>query len=133
MATLAVEILGGVCLCITGVSHWLHPEAWCRHFESLAANGIPGAFSNGLMHAGVGALFVATHPVFTGWSAILTYWALLVLAKGLLYLLFPSVGLRAMRACTPDKAPKMRRIGIPMVLLGLVIIGAGVSKQISGS
>ena len=122
MDYIAVEILAGVCLCVTGVSHWLYAEAWCRHFTRLAEQGAEGAFLNGLMHAGVGALFLATHPVFTGWHSILTYWATLLVAKGLLYLLCPTVGLRAMRGCTPEKAPRLRLIAIPMVALGLVII-----------
>ena len=121
MSYITVEILGGVCLCVTGVSHWLHAEAWSRHFEALAEKGTEGVFCNGLMHAGVGALFLATHPVFTGWHAVLTYWAILVLVKGLIYLVVPSIGLRAMRGCTPDRVPRMRWVGVPMITLGIVI------------
>ena len=122
MGHFTVEILGGVCLCVTGLSHWLHAEAWCRFFARLAEKGTEGALCNGLMHGGVGALFLATHPVFVGWHSILTYWALLLVAKGLIYLAWPEVGLRSMRRCTPDAASQMKWVAIPLITLGLLII-----------
>ncbi|MEM7049271.1 MAG: hypothetical protein AAF604_06410 [Acidobacteriota bacterium] len=121
--TIVVELVGATCLCATGISHWLHPEAWSEHFARLAEKGNAGALSNGLMHAGVGAFFVASHPVFFGWRALLTYWALAVLAKGLFYLVAPEVGVRSMAACTPERARRLRWAGLPMTILGLVVAG----------
>lgn len=129
MQFLVVELLAGVCLCCTGLSHWFHAESWCKHFADLAEKGTPGVFANALMHAGVGALFIATHPVFVGWNAILTYWACLVLAKGLFYLIAPAIGLRAMRACDPKKATRMRYAAIPMLALGVTIMAIAIASR----
>ena len=115
-----VQAIAAACLCVTGVSHWLHPRTWCAFFAQLAERGEAGAFANGLLHAGVGAFFVALHPVWTGLACVLTYWACAMFAKGLLYLLAPHLGLSSMRALTPERAERMRWVGLPMVALGLL-------------
>lgn len=117
----AVEIVASVALVATGLSHWLHHDAWARLFAGWAASGRSGALMNGLMHAGVGVLFLTAHPVFTGASSILTWWAVLVAAKGLLYLVLPSIGLASMRRLTEERAASLRWVGLPMVALGVVI------------
>jgi uncharacterized protein YjeT (DUF2065 family) len=119
-----VELVGATCLVATGISHWMYPKSWSALFQQWAAEGIPGAFKNALLHATVGALFVATHPVFTGRSSILTYWAAAVFAKGLFYLVAPGVGVQSMQSLTPERSERLRWMGVPMVILGL-IIGVG--------
>ena len=118
-----VELVGAACLCATGWSHWRHHGAWSRHFARWSEMGNSGALLNGLLHAGVGALFVLVHPVFTGPSSLLTWWATLVLIKGLTYLVAPSIGLRSMRRVAPDRSRSLRWVGVPMVALGLAVGG----------
>ena len=116
-----VELLAATGLVVTGLSHVLHHRGWSDLFVGWAERGTSGALMNGLLHAAVGAFFVATHPVFGGARSITTWWAALVLAKGLTYLVAPELGLRQMRRLTPERAERLRWIGVPMAALGVVI------------
>lgn len=116
-----VESVAAVALVATGLSHWLHHDAWADLFARWAEAGRSGALMNGLIHAGVGAVFLTAHPVFTGASSVLTWWAVLVTAKGLLYIVLPSVGVSSMRRLTRERAAALRWVGLPMIGLGVAI------------
>lgn len=116
-----IEIVAAVCLIATGVSHVVAHGAWATLFRRWSEGGESGALINGLLHAGVGGLFLVSHPVFTGYASVLTYWAALVLTKGLVCLVAPGIGLRSLRALTPERAGRLRWVGMPMVALGVVI------------
>ena len=117
----SIELVAAAALCATGLSHWRGARAWAALFTRWAELGEAGALMNGMLHAGVGGAVVAAHPIFRGGAALLTIWALLVLAKGLIYLVFPSFGLRQMERMTPERAHGLRWIGLPMIALGVAI------------
>ena len=79
---------------IVGLSHVLHPRGWAEVFGLLHQLGKPGAFANGGLSLVPGAAFVAAHPVWTGPAMVLTILGWLLVLKGAINFLAPSVALR---------------------------------------
>ena len=110
----AVQHLMALNLFVIGVSHAMHPAAWAELFQSMRRMGRPGAFLNGGLHFGVGSLVVAFHSVWSGVPVLLTIigWGWTV--KGALYFWKPEIGLRSMESLTPERATKLRPVGLVM-------------------
>lgn len=81
---------------IVGLSHILQPRGWAEVFALLHRLGKPGAFANGGLSLVPGAAFVAAHPVWSGPALVLTILGWLLVVKGAINLLTPSVALWGM-------------------------------------
>jgi hypothetical protein len=87
----AVELLAGLALLLTCLSHITAPRAWARLFDRFRANGDLAGLANAAIHLPLGLIIVAFHNVWTGpaiWVTLIG-WALFV--KGTLHLLFPHL------------------------------------------
>jgi hypothetical protein len=116
----AAEWYALVTCLIVGLSHVLQPRAWAEVFTALHRSGKPGAFANGGLSLVPGALFVAAHPVWSGPAVVLTVLGWLLVFKGTICLLAPSLALRSMGRAGAGK-------GREFVLGGLLLLGiAGV-------
>jgi hypothetical protein len=116
----AAEWYALVTCLVVGFSHLVHARAWAEVFAGLHRLGKPGAFANGGLSLVPGAAFVAAHPVWSGPAVVLTLLGWLLVLKGTICLLAPSVALRSMgKAGAGD--------GREFVLGGLVLLAvAGV-------
>ena len=119
-----VELLAGLVLLLTCVSHITAPGAWARLFEKIRASGDLAGLATAAIHLPLGLVIVAFHNV---WSApgiwvTLIGWALLV--KGTLHLLFPQVAQRSLSLPGEGKAAigRYRLFGALMLPLPLFIL-----------
>ena len=92
----AAEWVGFLTCVVVGFSHVLQPRAWAETFAALHRLGRPGAFANGGLSLVSGAVFVAVHPVWSGPGVVLTVLGWLMVAKGAVCFLAPSLALRSM-------------------------------------
>ena len=92
----AAEWYALVTCLVVGLSHLLQRQAWADVFAALHRLGKPGAFANGSLSLVLGAAFVATHPVWSGLAAVLTLFGWLLVLKGAICFLVPSLALRGM-------------------------------------
>jgi hypothetical protein len=79
---------------VVGLSHLLQRQAWAEVFAMLNRLGKPGAFANGGLSLVLGAAFVAAHPVWSGAGIVLTLFGWLLVLKGAICFLAPSIALR---------------------------------------
>ena len=92
---IATQKLAAMALVVIGLSHIVQCRAWARFFVMLRERGEAGAIANALFHIWPGLLIACFHNVWTGIPLALTVYAWLLVIKGTLYLLWPSVALRA--------------------------------------
>lgn len=92
----AAEWYAFVTCVVVGLSHVLQPRAWAETFAALHRLGRPGAFANGGLSLVPGAVFVSVHPVWSGPGVVLTVLGWLLVLKGTICLLAPTIALRGM-------------------------------------
>lgn len=99
----AVEFFAAVLSLVVGLSHVTQPRAWAEFFVRLRGWGRAGAFVNGLLSLGFGAVVVAFHPVWRGPAAVLTALGWLQVGKGFVSLVLPRVALRSLDRVSPER------------------------------
>ena len=90
-----VEWFALVTCLVMGLSHLLQPRVWVEAYAVLHQLGRPGALINGGLSLVPGALFVAAHPAFSGPGIVLTVFGWLLVLKGAICLLAPSLALKS--------------------------------------
>ena len=120
----AVELLAGLVLLLTCLSHITAPGAWARLFDRIRASGDLAGLANAAIHLPLALLIVAFHNV---WSApeiwvTLIGWTLLV--KGALQLLFPQVAQRSLSLAGEGEVAirRYRLAGLLMLPLALFVL-----------
>ena len=113
----AAEWFALITCLIVGLSHVLHSRSWADVFARLHLLGTRGAFANGGLSLVPGALFVAIHPVWTGPAVVLTLFGWLLVLKGAICFLVPSVALRGMGRAGAGKGTEF--VGGGLVLLAV--------------
>ena len=118
---IAIERLVALCCFVVGLSHIVQPRAWVELFIDWRKKGVIGVFYTGLLHFALGALIVAFHNVWGGFATIVTVlgWAWVV--KGLVYLTFPSVGMRSLNRVAPERAWEFVVAGFVLLALSALI------------
>lgn len=81
---------------IIGLSHILQPRAWADVYARLHRLGKPGAFINGGLSLSPGALYVGLQPGSWWPAVVLTVFGWLLVIKGAICFLAPSLALRSM-------------------------------------
>ena len=112
-----IEMLAAIHLFILGMSHVLQPRAWVRFFIHLRELGEPGSFWNAFLNLGIGSLVVSFHNVWSGIPAVLTVLGWAWVAKSVIYLLAPSVGLKSLERVSLETAGKFRPVGAALVVV----------------
>jgi hypothetical protein len=92
----AVEWFALATCLVIGLSHLLQPRAWVETYAGLHRLGKAGAFINGGLSLLPGALYVAAHPVWSGPAMALTVFGWLLVLKGTICFLAPTLALRGM-------------------------------------
>lgn len=117
----AIERLTALALAVTGLSHLLAPRAWTLLFVQMRERGAAGGLLNAYIHAPLGWLIVAFHPVWSGPGLVVTLigWALAI--KGTLYFLWPGLARRSLAHISEERAGDFRIAGAFSLALGLAV------------
>ena len=116
---LSIQFFVAINLFIIGLSHLVQPKIWVDFFQVLHNKGNTGNLFNGMLSLGMGSFVVSFHFIFRGAMVLVTIYGILLLLKGLIYLIFPSVGLK--RIGKAKEKNKFVWAGILMLLLSLFI------------
>jgi hypothetical protein len=117
----AVEKLFAICMLVTGLSHIIQPRAWCEFFIMLRENGRVGSLLCGLLHFPLGVIIVAFHNVWHGLPIVVTIMGWGLLLKSLLYLIYPTHGLRMMTRVSVERSWEFVVAGVlAVVVSGLI-------------
>lgn len=116
MAT-EIEIAFAIQFAVLGLAHLIQPGPLISFYQLLASKNDAGVISIALLSLITGSFLVAFHNIWTGLPILLTVFGWAQLAKGVLYLLIPSIGLRLFERVTPDRINHFRWPGIPLVVI----------------
>lgn len=119
-----VEIFALIHLTTVGISHIVAHRAWAEFFLYLRAQGQAGVIVVAFLSLGFGSIIVAFHPVWAGLPLALTLFGWAQVAKGVVYLCFPSFGLRKLEHVSLERSTMFILPGIGLLLFaGLVLAG----------
>lgn len=117
----AVAIFFVINLAVIGVSHILAPKVWVDFFIALREQGDRGVFAVGFMALFFGSILVAFHPIYSGWSLIVTLFGWAQVIKATLYFAWPKIGMRGLARVNADSPRDFIIAGAGLLLLaGLV-------------
>ena len=117
----AIQVLALIHLVTMGLSHILQPRVWVDFFVGLRERGEPGVFVVGFLSLGFGSLVVAFHNVWQGLPVVLTVYGWLCVAKGLVYFVSPSLGLKGLGTVSDERTGKFVGAGAGLLALAAVI------------
>jgi uncharacterized membrane protein len=113
----AIEIFAAVNFLVIGLSHMIQPRAWNELFVLLRDRGMPGVLVNGMLSLSFGSIIVAFHNVWSGLPMVLTIVGWLNVAKSLVNLVAPSVGMRSLQRVEVSRTHEMVIAGGVFLLL----------------
>lgn len=120
---LGIERLTALVLLLTCLSHITAPGAWRALFERIAKSDAPG-LATAAIHLPLGLLIVAFHNDWSGTAIIFTIIGWVLLVKGSLHLLFPTVARRSL--ALPGEGEQAERryrlAGVVMTPLACVLL-----------
>jgi hypothetical protein len=117
-----VEIFAVIHLTTVGLSHILAHRAWAEFFILLRDKGHAGVIFVGFLSLGFGSIIAAFHPVWTGPHFLLTLLGWSQVLKALVYLSFPSVGLKKLHVVTLERSKLFVAPGIAFLALAAVVL-----------
>jgi hypothetical protein len=117
----AIEIFAAVSLTVIALSHIVQAAVWVEFFLWLREKGHAGVFAVALLSLNFGALIVAFHNVWRGLPMIVTILGWGQVAKGLLYFVAPSVGMRALNRVAPERSWEFVAGGAFLLVLSAAI------------
>lgn len=123
----AVEKLTAICILATGLSHIFQPRVWVEFFIMLREKGKVGSILTGLLHFPLAVIIVAFHNVWHGLPMVVTIigWGLLL--KSVLYLIYPTHGMRMLARVSVERSWEFVVAGIAAVLIsGLIFFSLAV-------
>lgn len=117
----SIQIFVAINLFIVGLSHFIRPKIWVDFFEFLHSKNNVGNIINALIALGMGSIILAFHFIWKGFEVLITLYGLSQVIKGLVYLIFPSIGIRNIGKVTPEKASAFKWSGLIMALISTTI------------
>jgi len=117
----AIELFALLNFAIVGLSLVVRPAAWGRYFEWMRREGEAGAVVYGLLCVLWGSLIVSFHPTWHGLLIILPAFGALQTIEGLVFLVFPALGLRILAAFTAERYWLIRLLGLIALALALFV------------
>ena len=116
----SIQLFVAINLFVVGLSHFLQPKIWIEFFEFLYKKGIIGNIFNALIALGMGSIILAFHLVWKWPAVLVTLYGLSQVLKGLIYLIFPSIGLQSIGKVNAG-TKKFRWAGLIMFVLAIVL------------
>lgn len=118
----SIQLFVVINLFVIGLSHFLRPQIWIEFFKFLHSKGNIGNIVNALIALGMGSIIVSFHIVWTWPMVLVTLYGISQVVKGLVYLTFPSVGLKSIGK-VDGGAKKFRWVGLVMCLVCVLLMG----------
>jgi hypothetical protein len=110
-----IERLTALLLLMTSLSHIAAPLAWARLFARLRESGELAGLGIAAIHAPLGVLILAFHPVWSWPGVVVTALGYALAAKSLLYLLVPRLAQRTIPGDPEAHAWRYRAAGLLML------------------
>ncbi len=117
----SIQIFVTINFLVIGLSHFSQPKIWIEFFDFLYKKGNVGNIFNAMLALGMGSIILSFHFVWTWPMFIITLYGLTQIIKGLIYLTFPSVGLKSIRRIN-DKTQKLKWVGLGMCIFSIALI-----------
>lgn len=117
----SIQIFVAINLFIVGLSHFIRPKIWVDFFEFLHSKNNVGNIINALIALGMGSIILAFHFIWKGFEVLITLYGLSQVIKGLVYLIFPSIGIKNIGKVTPEKVSTFKWSGLIMALISTTI------------
>jgi hypothetical protein len=118
---LAIQKIIIICFLIIGLSHIFQHRAWAEFFIAVRKQGTTGNFLNAFLNLWSGALIVAFHNVWSGVPLVLTLFGWAYCLKGLIYFVFPQVGLKMLARISLERSHGFIAAGIVMVVYACLL------------
>lgn len=113
----ATQVFAAISMLVIGLSHIFQPKVWVAYFQSLAARGPSGAFTEGFLCLTFGGIIVGFHNVWHGPALVLTLLGWAQVLKGLGRFLAPQLAVRVMARATMERAWYFRAGGVVALFL----------------
>ncbi len=117
----AIQLYAAVNFLVIGLSHLLQPRVWVDFFVWLRTKGHTGVFLNGMLSLSFGSIIVAFHNVWTGLPTILTVIGWAQVAKGLVSLVAPQLGVRSLERVSPERSGEFVAAGAVFLALAALM------------
>lgn len=117
----SVQLFAVIHLATLGLSHIVAHQAWAELFVLLRSRGRAGVLLVAFLSLGFGSVIAAFHSVWSGLPLILTLFGWAQVAKGLLYLTFPAVGLMSLERVSIKRSGQFIIPGVAFLLLALLV------------
>jgi hypothetical protein len=117
----AIELYAALNFLVIGLSHLLQPRAWVDFFVWLRSKGHTGVFANGMLSLSFGSLIVAFHNVWGGLPTVLTVVGWMQVAKGLVSLVVPRLGMRSLERVSPERSNEYVVAGAMFLVLSALM------------
>lgn len=117
----SIQVFVAINLLVVGLSHFIRPQIWIDFFEFLHSKHNVGNIINALIALGMGSIILAFHFIWKGFEVLITLYGLSQVIKGLVYLNFPSIGIKSIGKVTPEKASGFKWSGLIMTIISATI------------
>ena len=125
----SIELFTAINIAIIGLSHFLQPKIWADFFVYLHTRKNIGNIINAMITLGMGSLILSFHFIWDRPKIMITVYGLLLVLKGLLYMIYPEIGIRSIGKVTLEKAHKFRWVGLIMFIFSLGIFYNLIQEQ----
>ena len=112
---LAIQKIVAINLLVIGLSHIFQHRAWAEFFIRWREKGEVGVFYTAFLHLPIGSLILGFHNVWSGIPVVLTVLGWGWTVKGLLYFVYPKLGVRMLNDVTAERSWKFIVPGVLMV------------------
>lgn len=117
----SIQVFVAINLFVVGLSHFIRPKIWVDFFEFLHSKNNVGNIINALIALAMGSIILAFHFIWKGVEVLITLYGLSQVIKGLVYLIFPSIGIKNIGKVTQKKASAFKWSGLIMALISATI------------
>jgi hypothetical protein len=115
-----IELFAALNFSVVGLSHLLQPHAWVDFFIWLRGKGHAGVFANGMLSLSFGSIIVAFHNVWSGLPMVITIIGWAQVAKGLVSLVLPQVGMRSLKRVSHERSQEFVAAGAMFLALSVL-------------
>jgi len=117
----SIQLFVAINLFVMGLSHFMRPKIWIEFFEFLFKKGNIGNIFNAMLALGMGSIILSFHFILTWPMILVTFYGLSLLLKGLIYLTFPTVGLKSIERVN-SKTEKFKWAGLFMCISSILLL-----------
>lgn len=114
-----VERLTALAFLLNGLSHLAAPRAWARFFVEMRDERAAPGLLNAYLHAPLGLLIAAFHPVWSGPALLVTLLGWGLVLKGTLYFVWPQLALKSMAHVSEARVGEFRVAGALSLVIGV--------------